>query len=109
MAIFNSFLYVYQRVSFTTLRTSAGSSLNGGPGRKVPTYSELRQKQQENQPSLYAFSDALANRPQDMGRKGQQVGCMGTPDAPPTWRIPLQTRIAQGTYEPNGRVTKQLQ
>lgn len=36
-----------------------------GVGAKVPTYSELRQKQQANQPSLYAFSDALANRPQE--------------------------------------------
>lgn len=36
-----------------------------GVGAKVPTYSELRQKQQANQPSLYAFSDALADRPQE--------------------------------------------
>ena len=41
----------------------------GGSGgnnlRKVPTYSEMRQRLQANQPSFYAFSNSLTDRPSE--------------------------------------------
>ena len=57
-------------------------------GAKVPTYSEMRQRLQANQPSFYAFSNSLTDRPSEYQPWHFITGSFSAGPSKLPWKLP---------------------